>query len=225
MEAFDLCIQDKEAVIGGLRQKVEIRSKVVDTHCSIKIYFILLIYMVTWVEHVKNCQKKMGLSYKEAMMNIDCRNSYKEVKQQKEAPVSKSKEAAYAQRRQRGMSVDRLKTPMTTIGERRMEEFRKILKVNRQKYAKMFGKDFTEQAALSRGQAAEQRRIEKPPVPRKKKTDAEFEQSISMRRPTEEEEIVLAAKKLFAAAQPKKRTQPKLVPKGAKRVPKGNKSK
>lgn len=142
-------------------------------------------------------------------MNIDCRNAYKEIKGQKEAPVSKSKEAAYAQRRQRGLSVDRLKTPPTVIGERRMEEFRKILKVNRQKYAKMFGKDFTEQAALSRGQAAEQRRIEKPPVPRKKLTDEEFEQSIS-----------IAAKKLFAAAQPK-RTQPKPTPKGIiRRVPK-----
>jgi len=157
--------------------------------------------MVTWVQHVKDCQKKMGLSYKEAMSNMDCRNSYKEVKQQKEPTVSKSKEAAYSQRRQRGMSVDRLKTPMTTIGERRMEEFRKILKVNRQKYAKQFGKDFTEQAALSRGQAAEQRRIEKPPKPRKKMTDEEFEQSIS-------------------AAQPK-RTQPKPTPKGIiRRVPK-----
>jgi hypothetical protein len=177
--------------------------------------------MVTWIEHVKNCQKKMGLSYKEAMANIDCRNSYKEIKGQKEPSVSKSKEAAYEKRRQRGMSVDRLKIPMTTIGERRMEEFRKILKVNRQKYAKQFGKDFTDQAALSRGQAAEQRRIEKPPVPRRKKkmTDEEFEQSISM-RPKEDEEIVLAAKKLFAAAQPKKRSIPKLVPKGAKRVPK-----
>lgn len=155
--------------------------------------------MVTWIEHVKNCQKKMGLSYKEAMANIDCRNSYKEIKGQKEPTVSKTKEATYAQRRQRGLSVDRLKIPLTTIGERRLEEFRKILKVNRQKYAKMFGKDFTDQAALSRGQAAEQRRIEKPPVPRRRKkmTDEEFEQSISI-----------------------KRTQPKLVPRGAKRVPK-----
>jgi len=239
-------------MIDGLRQKIEIRSKGVDTHCIFtRLFFIHLQYMVTWIEHVKNCQKKMGLTYKEAMANIDCRNSYKEIKQQKEPTVSKSKEAAYAQRRQRGMSVDRLKTPMTTIGERRMEEFRKILKVNRQKYAKQFGQEFTDQAALSRGQAAEKRRrenplvprrkkkltdeeflasltpgqaaenrrIEKPPVPRRRKkmTDEEFERSISMRR--EDEEISLAAKKLFAAAQPKKKSIPKVTPRG-KSVPK-----
>jgi hypothetical protein len=147
--------------------------------------------MVTWVEHVKNCQKKMGLTYKEAMSNIDCRNSYKEVKQQKEPTVSKSKEAAYAQRRQRGMSVDRLKIPMTAIGERRMEEFRKILKVNRQKYAKMFGKEFTDQAALSRGQAAEQRRRENLLLPRqrKKMTDEEFVASLSRGQAAENRRI------------------------------------
>jgi len=167
--------------------------------------------MKTWVEHVKDCQKKMGLSYKEAMSNIDCRNAYKQMKGQKETPISSAKEAAYAKRRQRGMSVDRLKTPPTTIGERRMEEFRKILKVNRVKYAKKFGEEFVKEAAMTRGQAAEYRRKTKPPVPRKRMTDEEFDQSIAM-----------AAKKLFEAAQrPKpKRTQPKVTPRGNKRVPK-----
>lgn len=60
---------------------------------------------------------------------------------------------------------------------------------------------------LTRGQAAEKRRKENPPRPRVKKTD-KFE-----------EEVALAAKKLFEAAKPK-RTQPKLVPRGGKRVPK-----
>jgi len=157
--------------------------------------------MTTWIQHVKDCQKKMGLSYKEAMANMDCRNAYKEMKGQKETPVSAVKETAYSKRRQRGLSVDRLKTPMTTIGERRLEEFRKILKVNRIKYAKQFGKEFTDQASLSQGQLAEQKRKANPPKPRgnkrvkKKMTDEEFEQSI-------------------------KRTQPKLTPRGAKRVPK-----
>jgi len=158
--------------------------------------------MTTWIQHVKDCQKKMGLTYKEAMANMDCRNAYKEMKGQKETPVSNVKETAYAKRRQRGLSVDRLKIPMTTIGERRLEEFRKILKVNRIKYAKKFGQEFTDQVSLSQSQLAEQKRKKNPPVPRgnkrvkKKLTDEEFEQSI-------------------------KRTQPKLTPKGIiRRVPK-----
>jgi len=123
--------------------------------------------MSRWIDHVKAFQKKTGMSYKEAMTNLQCRQSYHEKMNpyQEDAPPSPQKAAAYNKRRQRGFSVDRLKTPMTKIGERKMDEFRQIMKVNRKKIDDRL---MEEQRILTEGQKAEARRKANPPVPRRR---------------------------------------------------------
>jgi len=158
--------------------------------------------MSRWIDHVKAFQKKTGMSYKEAMSNLQCRQSYHEKVNpyQEDAPPSAQKLKAYDKRRQRGFSVDRLKTPMTKIGERKMDEFRKIMKVNRKKIdnrvmeeeQRLMGQE--DVRIPTRGQKAEALRKTKPPVPRGRKVP-----------------------RVIEPVAPK-RTQPKLTPRGGKRI-------